>query len=175
MQSHNYGRLFRSLTSSSGVTNTWRKDSRRKLKRFVFCLCTSLHYLPVFCCLFFLNGIKTLKRSCMKPADLKWRPFSLLAAAAVPQRLHRVWAEQAGHADWDSVGQQRHLCLHPEQPLQWEPGERRYMDPELTDLVGCVLVVELIPSPGRSSRCREQEQNQSLSFFRNNLTFLTKC
>ena len=29
--------LFRSLTSSSGATNTWRKGLRRRLKRFVFC------------------------------------------------------------------------------------------------------------------------------------------
>lgn len=36
---------FRSLTSSSGVTNTWRKGLRRRLKRFVKGVFTGTQYL----------------------------------------------------------------------------------------------------------------------------------
>lgn len=44
---------FRSLTSSSGVTSTWRKDLRRRSKRFVLCLlCDHIAHVKVKFCNF---------------------------------------------------------------------------------------------------------------------------
>lgn len=45
-----------------------------------------------------------------------------LAAAAVPERVLRVGAEQAGHADGHSAGQRHAQRLHPQQPVQRELG-----------------------------------------------------
>lgn len=63
-----------------------------------------------------------------------WSPCSSVAAA-VSQGVHRVWAQQTGHADGHPAGQRQHIGLYPQQPLQWEPGQGRWEEPALKKFV----------------------------------------
>lgn len=50
--------------------------------------------------------------------------FCLFAVAAVSKGVHRVRAQQTGHAGRHPAGQRQHIRLHPDQPLQRKPRQR---------------------------------------------------
>lgn len=100
--------VCRFLTSWSGGTSTWRKGLRRRSRRWEE---TTPHPPLHFNTYIKLNFSSRLLL-----------PPHCPVAAAVFKRLHRVWAQQAGHADGHPAGQREYIRLHPEQPLQREPG-----------------------------------------------------
>lgn len=124
---------FRSLTSLSGVTNTWRKDFRRSLKRFAFAkgIFTETHsnfpgQVSEFMTMLFQLKCQQINMfNLIQSTRLSFVCF--LAAAVVPQGLYWVWAQQASHASRNSAGQRQSFCSHSKQPLQWEPRQRRYL------------------------------------------------
>lgn len=139
---------FRSLTSSSGVTNTWRKGLRRRLKRFVKGVFTGTHstcsgHVSEFMTILFQLKCKKKKVNMFDSIQSTGLCcVCCLAAAAVSQGLHRVWAQQAGHANRNSAGQRQSLCVHSKQPLQWEPGQRRYLPLGVPSCVVCCFTVK---------------------------------